>query len=157
MYIDTEILEKENFKVCGLSTELKKSQKENYVVIREHWKYFNKELQQRKITGGRNWIKYGITIKKGDIYFYMTAIPFSTDINEFETIEIQAGSFAKFQHIGSMDLIKNTVYDIYKKHIPKSKLIIDKKRTIIHYEYYDYRFKWNKNNSVFDIFVPIIK
>jgi predicted transcriptional regulator YdeE len=141
--------------VCGLKTELSTSQKENYNIIRKHWKKFNNALRNRKLTQGANWKKYGISQKLNDRYFYLSAIPMDIKISGFENIEIEKGTFAHFQHIGSMELISETIYNIYKRIIPESFLNIDKERTLLHYEYYDYRFHWNKSDSIIDIYVPV--
>lgn len=153
--MDFEIIKKEQLQICGLSVELINSQKENYRIIRKHWTRFNADLRNRKIVQGQNWEKFGVTIKKPDSYFYLTAIPHSNEIPGFESIELPAGDYACFQHIGSMELIKTSINTIYKQVVPVSDLKINPERTVIHYEYYNHRFHWNRNNSTIDIFLPL--
>ncbi len=145
----------EEFKVYGLFTELTTSQSENYQIITKHWQKFNNALKSKKVRLGARWVKYGITKKIGNSYYYMVAISSDIEIDGFDTETINTGDYICFQHIGSMGLIKSTIYQIYKKVIPLSSFCLNEKRKLIHYERYDYRFNWNKPNSVLDIYVPI--
>ena len=62
-----------------------------------------------------------------------------------------------FSNKGKMEDIKNTIFEIYKVILPKSNLKIEDqtKAGFIHFEKYDYRFKWNKSDSIIDIYLPI--
>jgi predicted transcriptional regulator YdeE len=145
----------EEFKVYGPITELSTSQNENYQIITKHWQNFNNTLKKRRLKLGRNWVKYGITKKIGDNYFYMVAIPSDIEIEGFDVEIINSGEYVFFQHIGAMTLIKSTIYQIYKQIIPSSKFVLNIDRSLIHYERYDYRFSWNQPTSAIDIYVPI--
>ena len=145
----------EEFKVYGLFTELTTSQSENYQIIMKHWQNFNKALKSKKVRLGASWVKFGITKKIGNNYYYMVAISSDIEIDGFDTETINTGNYICFQHVGSMGLIKSTIYQIYKKVIPLSSFGLNKKRKLIHYERYDYLFNCNKPNSVLDIYVPI--
>ncbi len=150
----------QNIKVCGLITELTKSQSENFGIIQIHWTEFNAELKRRKLNqNGGNWTKYGITLKSDNKIFYLTAIPVS-DLaipDNFKYLEIPKGEYKVFSHKGKMEDIKNTIFEIYKVVLPKSNLKIEDqaKTGFIHFEKYDYRFKWNEPNSIIDIYLPI--
>ncbi len=150
----------QNIKVCGLVTELTKSQTENFEIIQNHWSEFNSELKRRKLNqNGGNWTKYGITFKTDKKYFYLTAITVTNFIipDNFIHLEIPKGEYEIFTHKGKMENIKNTLFEIYKVILPKSNLKIeDQTETgFIHFEKYDYRFKWNNPNSIIDIYLPI--
>lgn len=144
------------FDVYGLCTELTTSQNTNHQIIAKHWQKFNQILKSKKIKLGTNWVKYGITKKIGENYYYMVAIPSDVKIEGFDTEIISANEYVCFQHVGAMGNIKSTINQIYKTIIPASNFNINKNRILIHYERYDYRFNWNKPNSVIDIYVPII-
>ena len=151
---------KQNIQTCGIVTELTKSQTENFKIIQNHWIHFNKELSRLKLNQyGGNWSKYGITYKKADKYFYLATIPIS-NINipaHFKSFEIPKGEYHIFNHKGKMDNIKSTIFEIYKVILPKLNLKIENnsKAGFIHFEKYDYRFQWNKPNSIIDIYLPI--
>lgn len=150
----------QNVKVCGLATQLTKSQTENFKIIQNHWSEFNAELKRKKLNqNGSNWTKYGITFKADKKYFYLTAIPVTNFIipDNFTHLEIPKGEYEIFTHKGKMENIKNTIFEIYKVILPKSNLKIEDqtKTGFIHFEKYDYRFKWNKPNSIIDIYLPI--
>ncbi|QNM84521.1 effector binding domain-containing protein [Polaribacter pectinis] len=150
----------QNIKVCGLVTELTKSQSENFGIIQNHWSEFNTELKRKKLNqNGGNWTKYGITFKTNKKYFYLTAIPVGnlTIPDNFKHLEIPKGEYEVYSHKGKMEDIKNTFFEIYKVILPKSNLKIEDqaKTGFIHFEKYDYRFKWNKPNSLIDIYLPI--
>lgn len=153
--MDFAIIQKEDIKVCGLPVALTKSQNENYGIITKHWIKFNTELKNNRKDSSGNWKKYGLTYKKEDCYFYMPAVQLIVSNSDFETITICGGKYVKFQHKGNMNLLKTTIYNIYKQIIPNSDLQIDKERNLLHYEYYDYRFKWNRNDSIIDIYIPV--
>ena len=157
--MEFKIVIKKNLEICGLQTELTTSQQENHKIITKHWQVFNNKLSSRKINSGENWKKFGITTKKNNRYFYLSAIsiPAKADISSFTVFNMAGGKFACFHHKGKLEFIKSTIHNIYKNIIPMSNLKIDKKRFLIHYEQYDNRFHWNKTDSVIDIFVPIIK
>lgn len=148
-----EIVDIEIFRVSGLVTQLTTSQNQNFNIIRKHWQKLNNELKINKVNLGKNWVKYGITKKVGNEYFYIAAVPFSDKFGEF--VKIKNGSYCRFSHTGSLSRIKSTIQKIYKELIPSLEIQIDGKRELIHYELYDYRFNWNNTNSVIDIYVPI--
>jgi len=150
----------QNINVCGLSIQLTKSQSENFKIIKNHWLKFNAELKRKKLNqNDSNWTKYGITFKSNDKYFYLTAIPVTNFIipHNFTQIEIQKGEYKIFTHKGKMENIKNTIFEIYNSMLPKLNLKIEnqKKTGFINFEKYDYRYKWNKPNSIIDIYLPI--
>ena len=150
----------QNIKVCGLVTELTKSQTENFEIIQNHWSEFNTELKRRKLNqNDGNWTKYGITFKADNKYFYLTAIPMTNFIipENFTNLEIPKGEYKMFTHKGKIENIKNTLFEIYKIILPKSNLKTEDqtKTGFIHFEKYDYRFNWNKPNSIIDIYLPV--
>ncbi len=150
----------QNIQTCGLVTELTKSQTENFEIIQTHWSKFNAELKRRKLNQNMgNWTKYGITFKTDKKYFYLTAIPVTNFIipENFIHLEIPKGEYEIFTHKGKMENIKKTIFEIYKVILPKSNLKIEdhSKTGFLHFERYDYRFQWNKSNSIIDIYLPI--
>ena len=150
----------QNIQTCGLVTELTKSQNENFEIIQKHWTTFNDELKKWKLNqNGGNWTKYGITFKKAEKYFYLTAIPTNNNLfpDHFTSLEIPKGEYEIFTHKGKMENIKQTIFEIYKVILPKSNLKIeDNNETgFLHFEKYDYRFKWNKPTSIIDIYLPL--
>ena len=58
------------------------------------------------------------------------------------------------EHIGAMDKIYETYGKIYEEIIPSTSYI-PIKDIILHFEKYDYRFHWNSDNSVIEIWIPI--
>ncbi len=149
------IFEKETFNVSGLQIKLSTSQRKNFKIITQHWQNFNNELKINNIKLKRNWLKYGITEKINGEYFYFIAIPSESDIIGFTKKEIKGGRFVCFEHAGKMDLIKSSIFDIYKNFIPKCNFEVEENRTMMHYEQYDHRFLWNKSNSIVEIYLPI--
>lgn len=150
----------QNIQTCGLLTELTNSQTDNFKIIQRHWKVFNEELKKYKLNqNGGTWTKYGITFKTGEKYFYLTAIPSKNILfpNHFIDKEIPKGEYEIYTHKGKMENLKRTFYEIYKVILPKSQLKIkeQKKTGFLHFEKYDYRFRWNQPNSQIDIYLPI--
>ena len=144
-----------DFSVCGMTAALTTSQNENSKIISRHWRKFNRHLRNEKLWQGKGWVKYGITKKIEDKYFYMTAIESNVTITSLEEDTINAGEFIRFQHVGSLDRIKLTINDIYRNVIPSQCIKINANRVLVHYERYDYRFNWNDPKSIIDIYVPV--
>lgn len=152
-----QIVIQEALKVIGTSVKLTGSQQKNFAIIRNHWQLFNGLLKEKSIKGGKYWKKYAITYKNDIGYFYLTGVPNRVDTTGFDTIEFPGGTFAKFQHIGNLDLLKDTYFVIYKEVMPSLNLVVEPNRVFLHYELYDNRFHWNKSDSIIEIFVPITK
>lgn len=150
----------QNIEVCGLVTKLTNSQTSNFEIIQKHWLKFNQVLKANQLSQKSvNWEKYGITYKLNDEYFYMAAIPkpaqiFPTDLINYS---IPSGQYQIFSHQGDMIKIKNTFQNIYKDILPISNLELrrDFENGFLHFEKYDYRFHWNKPDSIIDIYIPI--
>jgi predicted transcriptional regulator YdeE len=73
------------------------------------------------------------------------------------TTIIKQGRYAKFVHVGSMNEIKATIYNIYKNIIPATDLKIEtnEEAGLLNFEKYDYRFKWNNKKSLLEIYLPV--
>lgn len=153
--MEYELIHKEGMWVSGLNTELTTSQKENYKIIQKHWQRFNSVLRTRNLMQGKNWEKYGITQKINSNYNYLASIPLGHEVDGFETLEIAGGKYACFRHVGSMESIIGTIYNIYRRIIPESFPNIDEERTVLHYELYNHRFHWNQSDSIIEIYVPV--
>lgn len=148
-----KIIHQPEIKVCGLSVELTRSQTENYSIITKQWQKFNRVLNLYNPIKNDSWVKFGVTYKLSN-YFYMPSVILIPDA-PFEKLKIQSGKYAQFQHIGDRRYLKHTIYDIYKKLLPETTFHLDSDRTILHYERYDHRFHWNRDDSVIEILVPI--
>ncbi len=148
----------DSIKVCGLVVELTNSQTENNQIIQKHWVKFNNVLKMNNLTQSFNWVKYGITFKVEEKYFYMSAIPFVENADMLIPFEIPKSDYYKFTHQGNLALLKQTFWSIYKEKIPALKLIQNSnfRNGFIHFEKYDYRFKWNDSNSIIDIYLPVL-
>ena len=68
--------------------------------------------------------------------------------------EIPSYKYLVVEHIGAMDKIYETYGKIYEEIIPSTSYI-PIKDIILHFEKYDYRFHWNSDNSVIEIWIPI--
>ena len=124
------------------------------------WIHFNAEIKRLKLSQNKqNWVKYGFTYKVSEKYFYSAAIPFSGQQlpENFQRLSIPKGEYIVFEHVGKMDGIKNTIYNIYKVELPKSAIQIEDhlKVGFIHFEKYDSRFNWNDSQSIFEIHLPL--
>ncbi len=150
-----ELIGQETLYVHGISVQLSNSQNTNFQLIRDVWQNFNKKLNLNNQRLDKNWRKYGVTYQNNGSYYYLAAIPYKTSIPDFEVIELPEERFANFHHKGAMYLLKKSYFEMYKTLLPKLGVIVDKKRSILHYELYDSKFYWNSNNSVIDIFVPV--
>jgi AraC family transcriptional regulator len=147
-----------NKKLYGLSAVITTSQSKNYEIISNFWRKFNVKLKQSDLPkkSGGNWEKYGITYKTNDTYKYFCGIPVENDYvnTRFEEYKIINGNYAAFQHKGAMYCLKDTLNIIYKQIIPNDKLVLNQSE-YFHYELYNYKFKWNNNESTIEIYIPL--
>ncbi len=150
-----EVLRLSQISVCYSQTELTSSHSQNFLIIRRHWMKFNNLLRINKVKLGFNWEKYAITKKYNDQYYYQCAFPSTTHLRQFEFTIIPAGNYMKFNHKGSMSTIRKTINEIYSSAIPKSHFEINRNRSMIHFERYDSKFNWNRQDSVVELYVPI--
>lgn len=154
--MDIEIVTQPDIDVCGLQTEITRSQQENYRIIRTHWRNFNTHLRARDLKRTKNWEKFGIITHINDKYSYLSAIKKTAEIPGFKSYTIAGGEFAKFCHQGNLESIRFTILDIYKNKIPRANYKIDLDRALIHFEHYDHRFHWDRKDSIIEIYVPLI-
>jgi AraC family transcriptional regulator len=131
----------------------------NYDIIRKLWENFNLQLRHSDLPKQAvgNWEKYGITYKEGDSYKYFCGIPVSWDFvnQDFEERMIVQSRYMLFRHTGAMYNLKSTFNTIYKEVIPNGKLTLNQSE-YFHFERYSYQFKWNRSESIIEIYVPII-
>ena len=122
-----------NISTFGLLTELTNSQTDNFEIIQKHWTTFNEELKKYKLNqNGGNWVKFGITFKMAEKYFYLTAVPTNNLVfpDHFTHLEIPKGEYEIFTHKGKMENIKQTIFEIYKVILPKSNLKMIQRRDL---------------------------
>ncbi len=150
------IRELDRFSVIGQEIELTNATAKNVQISTQFWKTFNVKLKKAYLSQGGNWLKYAFMIKRDDKLFYYCAIPKRNTIPDtFIYQEIPASKYLVVEHKGSMVEIYKTYKMIYKEIIPTTgyKLIRD---NFLHFEKYDYRFRWNRENSIIEIWVPIV-
>lgn len=154
--MDIPVLHITTLHLSGITTDLTSSQSRNYSIIRSTWQTFNGTLKTLNLRRNSNWCKYGVTFRTAGKLYYMAAIEGEPIHPLLKTFTIPGGHFARFHHTGPMPRVIETVADIYRIHLPESNLTIDPDRALIHYERYDSRFHWNREDSMFSILVPIV-
>ena len=131
--MDYQIIELEEFNVIGIRYELSKSLSNNVKLAQNHWKIFKIE----------NKIFYYISIPKKDF------VP-----NDFTEKIILKSKYLRVEHIGNMNKLKDTINYVYKEIIPKNNILVEN-RQFVYFEKYDYKFHWNREDSVIEIYIPI--
>lgn len=149
------IREQEAFSVIGQKIELTNRQKENIKICVEFWRKFNNNLKKAYLSQSGNWIKYAFMEREEDKLFYYCAIPRKIVVPEgFVSKEIAPCKYIVVEHIGSMDKIYETYGKIYKEILSNTEYI-PLQESFLHFERYDYRFCWNRENSIIEIWLPI--
>lgn len=149
------IREIEAFIVIGQEVELTNYQKRNIQISTQFWRKFNSNLKKSYLSQAGNWIKYAFMEKRNGKLFYFCAIPKRNIIpDNFLYKEIQAYKYLVVEHTGSMDKIYETYSKIYKELLPNTEYALLQK-DFLHFERYDYRFHWNKESSIIEIWLPI--
>ncbi len=149
------ICEMDSFSVIGQKIELTNRQKENIKICVEFWREFNNNLKKAYLLQSGNWIKYAFMERREDRLFYYCAIPRKIVVPEgFVSKEIASCKYMVVEHIGSMDKIYETYTKIYKEILPNTEHT-PLRESFLHFERYDARFHWNRDNSIIEVWVPI--
>lgn len=151
-----EIRELEEFSVIGQEIELTKFQRENIEISKKYWQTFNMNLKKSYLSQQGNWVKYAFMERKNEKLFYYCAIPQRVAVPEgFEVKKIKSGKYLVGEHLGSMDRIYDSYTKIYQEIIPGAGYI-PFQTDFLHFERFDHRFHWNNENSIIEIWVPIV-
>ena len=153
--IDNCIITVNAFAVIGQEVELTNYQKKNIQISTQFWRKFNSSLKKAYLSQSGNWVKYAFMERRNGKLYYFCSIPQRTITPEgFLYKEIPSYKYLVVEHIGAMDKIYETYGKIYEEIIPSTSYI-PIKDIILHFEKYDYRFHWNSDNSVIEIWIPI--
>lgn len=145
----------DEFLIIGQEIELTNSQRQNIQISTSFWRQFNTNLKTFHLSQSGHWIKYALMERRRGRLYYFCAIPQTSYIpHGFESRSIQSHQYMVVEHIGPMNQIYQTYGKIYEKILPESQYI-PIKNDFIHFEKYDYRFHWNRNDSVIEIWIPV--
>lgn len=145
----------EAFSVIGQEIELVNTQRKNIQISSIFWKQFNQSLKKTYLSQFGNWTKYAFTERRNGSLFYFCAIPRKAITPDgFIAKEIPALNYLVFEHIGPMSKIYDAYSAIYKDILPNCAYSL-RKDNFLHFEKYDYRFRWNSASSVIEIWIPI--
>lgn len=87
--------------------------------------------------------------------FYYISIPKKDFVpNDFTEKIILKSKYLRVEHIGNMNKLKDTINYVYKEIIPKNNILVEN-RQFVYFEKYDYKFHWNREDSVIEIYIPI--
>lgn len=149
------IRELNGFTVIGQAIELTNSQRKNTHISTEFWKTFNKNLKKAYLSQSGNWVKYAFMEKKNGKLLYYCAIPKKTIVPDgFVEKQIKPQKYLVIEHVGEMEKIYSTYTKLYKNILPDTKCV-PVKDAFLHFERYDYRFHWNREDSIIEIWLPI--
>lgn len=149
------IRELEAFSVIGQEVELTNYHKRNIQISTQFWRKFNADLKKSYLSQFENWIKYAFMIKRNGKLFYFCSIPKRNVIPDgFIYKDIQSYKYLAVEHISSMDNLYETYRKIYQEILPNTDYT-PLQEEFLHFERYDYRFHWNRENSIIEIWIPI--
>ncbi len=154
------LVELRKLNIVGIKVELTNSQSKNFLIIRDIWKRFNSKLRELNYREKGRWEKFAITFRDNNILYYMPSIkkPENIDVPDcMTTKEIKEGKYIKFEHKGPMADLKITIQHIYKNILPRQSLLIEteEKAGLIHFERYNYKFKWDDPSSIIELYLPL--
>lgn len=149
------IRELEAFSVIGQKIELTNSKRNNILISTGFWRTFNNNLKKAYLSQGGNWVKYAFMERIDGKLYYYCAIPKKVVVPKgFLYKEIKAQRYLVVEHIGSMDKIYDTYSELYQELLPNTEYI-PLQESFLHFEKYDYRFHWNREDSIIEIWLPI--
>lgn len=144
-----------SFVVIGQEIELTNSKRNNIKISIPFWKQFNNALRQARMSQSGHWVKYAFMERRSEQLFYYCAIP-KNNIVPVGFIErtIPSYTYLVVAHVGEMSKIYKTYDKIYNEILPSIRYRAQT-NTFLHFEKYDYRFHWNQEHSIIEIWVPI--
>jgi AraC family transcriptional regulator len=157
---EPEIVELANMTVVGMQSLV--SMKHN--LIHELWVRFMESghkinnMTNEDVYIGISWgyKDIGEGEEKETQFLHLAGAPV-TDLNDlpegFTYKEIPAQKYAKFVHRGPLSKLGETYHHIFAVWLPESKYLYDEGKCDI--EWYDERFQEGKEDSEFDIYVPV--
>lgn len=152
-----ELKELPAFSVLGLEQVLTNQKSQNLERCLSFWTVFNRQLKMNRLTQQKgNWTKFAFMERRDGQLYYYCAIPHQNSVPaNFLVKEVPAGSYLVVEHQGAMDQIYDTYEEVYQELVPKLSLSL-KQTSFLHFEKYGEKFHWNRENSVIEIWVPII-
>ncbi len=160
--MDVRLCEHEMTATVGIAAMLTRSQTENFRIISQLWKRFNRELHAvtNRPRRSNGWEKFGITYPDTGGYRYLAAIPDAPALRIPDHMcrkIIPAGQYACFTHTGPMYHLKRTIHAIYTTHLPALETMrsTPEDAGLFHFERYDARFHWNRLDSCINVYVPL--
>ena len=145
----------EAFLVIGQEAELTQNQRKNVEISTRFWRTFNMKLKKDQLSQSGSWLKYAFMERKNGQLFYFCAIPFRGEVpNGFSLKEMKAHQYLVVEHQGPMFKIYETYGEIYQNFLPHTNYK-PLKEDCIHFEKYDHRFHWNREDSIIEIWIPI--
>lgn len=149
------IKELDEFSVIGREVELTNSQKRNMDISMEFWRSFNVALKKSYLSQSGNWTKYAFMERRQGKLYYYCAVPKGAVVPQgFSLKKIKPHKYLVADHIGTMKNIYQSYNEIYKEVIPVSGCV-PMQDEFLHFERYDYRFYWNSDNSIIEIWIPV--
>ena len=149
------IRELDSFTIIGQEIELTNYSKRNVQISTHFWRKFNLNLKNSYLSQTGNWIKYAFMERRNGTLYYFCAIHKKNIVPiGFNTKEIKFHRYLVVEHLGAMNKIYDTYNKIYQEILPNTNYE-PSQEDFIHFEKYDYRFHWNRENSIIEIWVPI--
>lgn len=149
-----KIVELNEFKVMGIKYELSTSLIRNIKLAQKHWMNFNNKLKHNNIYLGNNWCKYAFIIGDDSKLFYFISVPKKDYVpDDFIIKTIPNSKYLMINHRGNMNRLKRTMDSIYTKIKEDNTILND--NDFYYFEKYDYKFHWNRSDSIIEIYLPI--
>lgn len=143
------------FSVMGRQITLTASKKQNMQISTAFWRSFNASLSRHSLQQRGVWLKYAFMKRAGEQLLYICAIPKREVVPaDFFCMEIPEKLYMIVAHHGPMYQIYDTYDRIYKELLPQSGYRLDH-QDFLHFERYDARFAWNKEDSILEIWIPL--
>lgn len=153
--MNVSIKELHAFSVIGQEVELTDLKTANIQISTKFWRTFNRNLKTSHLSQSENWVKYAFMERRNGNLYYFCSIPKKATIPEgFLYKEIPVYKYLVVEHRGAMDTIYETYGKIYKEILPTTRYSPINDR-FLHFEKYDRRFHWNREDSIIEIWIPI--
>ena len=151
------IEEVEDFCVVGMRTKLTSKRGSNLKLAMDFWKVFNEQLRKNYMQQFGAWTKYAFMEREEKALYYFCAVPKKVIIpNGFIEKKIKGQKYLVATHEGKMTAIYETYDKLYKDILPSSPYK-QSEGALLHFEKYDERFRWEREDSKLEIWVPVVE
>lgn len=153
--MQTKICQLDDLFLVGQEISLTSSLARNAQIAKAFWKTFQEQLRMHHVRQGKQFVKYGLTLRKNDGLIYACGVESKQLYPETFTIyRIPRGTYLCITHHGPMSLLPETIRNIFKHEI-NTYGGTSQQGELVYVERYDERFHYEEEASIIELYIPL--